>query len=147
MISVKETPFTSAFEDDADRVECTLNTSVLIPAIARTCPNHLETIDGVTSLCGLIWMTRNWLSPIAQHYAFQDRNQLPCIHRACCHLGNCETSDWGVASSPFRQIFAKWGIAYVQTDCFAKWSTLKFVISDTLEEDNNDINIEIFLCK
>ena len=54
MISVKETPVTSAFEDDADRVECALNISVSIPAIATTCPNHLETVDGDTGLCGLI---------------------------------------------------------------------------------------------
>ena len=65
-MSVKETPVTSAFEDDAARVECALKTSVLIPAIARTCPNHLETVDGDTGLCGLIWLTRNWLSSTPQ---------------------------------------------------------------------------------
>ena len=62
IISVKENRVTSAFEDDADRVECVLNVSVLIPAIARTCPNHLETVDGDTGLYGLVWLTRNELS-------------------------------------------------------------------------------------
>ena len=45
-MSVKETPVTSAFEDDADQVMSVLKTSVLVPVIARTCPNHLETLDG-----------------------------------------------------------------------------------------------------
>ena len=40
IISVKETLVTSAFGDDADRVECALNPSGSIPVIARTCPNH-----------------------------------------------------------------------------------------------------------
>ena len=65
-MSLKETPVTSAAEDDPDRVECALKTSVLIPAIERTCPNHLEIVDGDTGLRGLIWLTRNWLSPIPQ---------------------------------------------------------------------------------
>ena len=63
---VKETPVTSAFEDDADRVECALKTFVLILAIARTCPNHPEAVDGDTGLFGLIWLTGNWLSPTPQ---------------------------------------------------------------------------------
>ena len=92
---VKGTPVTSAFEDDADRVECALKASVLILVITRTFPNHLETVDGDTGLCGLICLTRNWLSPTP--YVFQHRNQLSYIHRVCCHLGNCKTSDWGVA--------------------------------------------------
>ena len=53
-MSVKETPVTSAFEDDADRVERTLNTSVSMSAIARTCGNYPETVDRDTGLCGLI---------------------------------------------------------------------------------------------
>ena len=65
-MSVKETPVTSAFEDDADQVECALEISVLIPPIARTCPNHLVPVDGDTGLCCLIWLTRNRLSPIPQ---------------------------------------------------------------------------------
>ena len=39
------TPVTSAFKDDAERIECTLNTSVLIPVISSTSFNHLKTID------------------------------------------------------------------------------------------------------
>ena len=52
---VKETSVTSAFEDDANRV-------ALIHAIARTFPDHLETVYKDTGLCGLIWLTRNCLS-------------------------------------------------------------------------------------
>ena len=65
-MSVKETLVTSVFEDDNAPVECALKTSVLISAIARTCPNHLETVDGDTGLCGVIWLTRIWLSSTPQ---------------------------------------------------------------------------------
>ena len=61
-MTVKEIPVTSDFEDDAARVECALKTSVLIHAIARICPNHLQTVDRDIGLCGLTWLTRNWLS-------------------------------------------------------------------------------------
>ena len=67
IISVKKTPVTLAFEDDADRVECVLNTSVLISVIARTCPNHLEAVEGGIGLCGLICLTRNWLLQPIKH--------------------------------------------------------------------------------
>ena len=67
IISVKENPVPSAFEDDADRVECVLNASASTPAIARTCPNHLEAVDRNTGLCGLIFLTRSWLSTTPQN--------------------------------------------------------------------------------
>ena len=57
-----ETAVTLAFENDADGGECALNTSVFIPAIRRTYANYLETVDGDTSFCDLIWLTRKWLS-------------------------------------------------------------------------------------
>ena len=43
VMSVKETPVTSAFKDDANRVECALKIFVLIPAIARTFPYTPQT--------------------------------------------------------------------------------------------------------
>ena len=54
--------------EGAKRPKCNHNFTreVLIPAIARTCPNHLETVDGDTGLCGLIWLTSNWLSSTPQ---------------------------------------------------------------------------------
>ena len=62
-ISVKETPVTTVFDDDAHQIDCALKVSVYIPTIEKTCPNHLETVDGDKTLCGLIWLTKNGLSP------------------------------------------------------------------------------------
>ena len=59
---VKETSVTSIFDDNADRVECPVNTSVSTHVIIRSCPNHLTTFDGDTSLCGLVWVKRNGFS-------------------------------------------------------------------------------------
>ena len=59
-LCVKETPVTSTIDDDADQVERPLNTSVSIYVIERSCTNHLATVDEDTSLCGLVWVKRNW---------------------------------------------------------------------------------------
>ena len=45
IISVKETPDTSVFDDDADRVEYFLKAFVSIPAIAISILNNLQTAD------------------------------------------------------------------------------------------------------
>ena len=92
-MSVKEIPVTSAFEDDADQVECALEISVLIPPIARTFPNHLVPVDGDTGLCCVIWPTRNRLSPT---------------------LPNITSFNIGVYCLPYTEFAVTWEIVKLQ---------------------------------
>ena len=75
-----------------------------------------------------------------KHYAFQDRNQLPYIHRVWCHLGYCKISHWRGFSS--LTSFPQMG----NRKCVILSNKLfsNFVVFDTLERESNANNIDTF---
>ena len=48
-----------ACDEDAERVECDLKMSVLMPAIINICFTQSETVDLATALCGFMKLTNN----------------------------------------------------------------------------------------
>ena len=59
-ISDNDKPESLSCDEDAERVECGLKMSVLMPDIISICFTQPATVDLSTALCGFMKLTDNW---------------------------------------------------------------------------------------
>ena len=81
IISLIKAPFKNAFEVEAELVEWALKMSILISESCKTPFSHLETVEIVTSLCGLIGAVKRLASPYLRLAVFAGNLLKPCKHR------------------------------------------------------------------